>query len=233
MLTNKSTGFVLLPIVLIIFIFFLRRTHEYFTVDEEEDNYILYNNQHLDIRDNFTDLYKFNSFNQPQEEYIIYDEPVEKITSGNKELFLYNPHDAKFNLDTYKDNFNSLKLKPQKYLTFLSNAHEGVKKRAPISKAFRGSCDDKVNESYQKESLKDAYTAIDETGKLKDTFKRDPCVAYANDICEFIDPMLYLSENIYSPPRWLVKTYDTHSLPSHTNISCFNSNYTCCKSSFK
>ena len=63
MLTSKSTGFILLPIILIV-LFFLKRSYEHFTTDEDyiNDVYLLYNNQHLDIRDNFTDLYKFNSY---------------------------------------------------------------------------------------------------------------------------------------------------------------------------
>lgn len=218
-------------IIILFLFFFILDNVEHFTQEQNKD--ILYNNKEFNIYDNFTDLYKFSSFYEKPQEKITYEDQSEKVKYDTNKLDLYKEHDTAYKLDTYKDNQNSLKLKPQKYLTFLSNANEGMKKRAPLTGSFRGSCNDKVNEQYQKESLRDAYGKIDESGLLKDTFKRDPCVAYANDICEFIDPRLYLSENIYSPPHWLVKTYNTHSLPTHTDISCFNSNYTCCHSSFK
>lgn len=150
-------------------------------------------------------------------------------------LDIYENYDSLYNKNKYDKYDMSIitKLKPQKYLTFLDDVNRSMKSKAPITGAFRGSCDDKVNQKFQKESLKEAYMKIEERDHVSDNFKRDPCIAYANELCEFIDPMLYLSESTYSAPRWLIKTYDTHSLPPHTELNCFNTNYTCCKSSLR
>lgn len=120
--------------------------------------------------------------------------------------------------------------KPQIYLDFLSDLNQNMKSKAPITGAFRGSCDDKVNQQFQNQALYESYSKLNKDN-LSEKFKRDPCIAYANYLCEFTDPALYLSENQYFPPRWLTKTYKDQRMPYYTNISCFNSNYNCCKQS--
>jgi len=127
------------------------------------------------------------------------------------------------------DNFTSLK--PQRYLTFLSDVNDSLKSKMPKTGSFRGSCDDKVNERIQNEALQDAYTKLDGGGVLKAQFSRDPCVIYASHLCEFTDPSLYLTESKTMAPRWLVNTYKDQALPTHVSLNCFNSNYDCCKRS--
>lgn len=154
-------------------------------------------------------------------------------------LLLRSPSRDAFTEDTnaYLDDYTIYKLdkrialKPQRYLTFLSNVNDSLKSQMPKTAAFRGSCDDKVNERVQNESLKDAYTKLDTDGVLKAQFSRDPCIAYAHHLCQFTDPSLYLTETKTMAPRWLVNTYKNQELPTHVSLNCFNSNYNCCKRS--
>lgn len=117
----------------------------------------------------------------------------------------------------------------QRYLTFLTDVNNSWKSKVPKTGPFRGSCDDKVNERIQNEALKEAYTKLDSLS-LSQQFSRDPCIAYANYLCEFTDPNMYIVNSLF-PPRWLVKTYSSQALPKQTYLSCFNQNYDCCKSS--
>uniref|UniRef100_A0A6C0H770 Uncharacterized protein n=1 Tax=viral metagenome TaxID=1070528 RepID=A0A6C0H770_9ZZZZ len=139
--------------------------------------------------------------------------------------------------NNYEDNYKNYKLdnftsvKPQRYLTFLSDVNDSLKSQMPRTGAYRGSCDDKLNERIQNEALTDAYTKLDGGGILKAQFARDPCFIYANHLCELTDPSLYLVESKIMAPRWLVNTYKNQALPTHVSLNCFNSNYDCCKRS--
>jgi hypothetical protein len=134
----------------------------------------------------------------------------------------------KFSLydDPYLINTNELK--ENRYLSFLSKAHDAFKLKAPRKGPFRGTCDDKVNVAMQREALKTAFK--DTSRDLDEKFPKDPCVAISNHLCEFTDPNLYLSESRF-PPRWLMKTMKGQTLPMQTNIPCYNRTYDCCKQS--
>jgi hypothetical protein len=120
-------------------------------------------------------------------------------------------------------------LKPQRYLKFLGDVNDSFRSKMPKQGPFRGSCDDKLNDKIQRLALKEAYTKLDGGGRLQAQFSRDPCVIYANYLCEFTDPGMYLVESKHMAPRWLVNTYNTQELPKQTSLSCFAVNYNCCK----
>jgi hypothetical protein len=116
-------------------------------------------------------------------------------------------------------------LKEQRYLTFLSNLNENFKSKAPKTGPFRGSCDDKINNAIQLKALHEEYSRLPKTNSHQDS-----CLAAANHLCEFTHPYMYLSET-QMPPKWLMKSLKNLPLPTHVNLSCFASNYNCCKQS--
>lgn len=47
------------------------------------------------------------------------------------------------------------------------------------------------------------------------------------NVCSKIDPMMYLSERTLFPPRWLIKTYNSHKLPGYISANCINKYSNC------
>lgn len=134
----------------------------------------------------------------------------------------------------------------QKYLQFLGNINDKFKSAMPKTGAFRGSCDDKINEQIQKGILEDVFNKQDiEFGKKqtdkpivykKEKSKKNPiksydCVGVSNDLCETTNPYFYLSDSSHFPPPWTVSTYKNMDYPKNTNLNCFNKTFDCCKSS--
>lgn len=58
---------------------------------------------------------------------------------------------------------------------------------------------------------------------------KNDCLYKANHISEYTNPMFYLSETKYFPPRWIVKTYKDIPLPKHTNLKQWQNMFNCCK----
>jgi hypothetical protein len=122
-------------------------------------------------------------------------------------------------------------LKDQRYLSFLSNVNENFKSKAPKTGAFRGSCDDRINTQIQLKALHEEYSRIQGTEHSRihgGNNGGDPCVSVANYLCEFTHPNMYLSETQMAP-KWLMKSLKDVSPPTHINLSCFATNYDCCK----
>ena len=68
-----------------------------------------------------------------------------------------------------------------------------------------------------------------------DTFiksKNKDCLYKSNHLCELTNPMLYLSENKYFPPRWIFKPYSNVPLPKHIDLKCWNNMFNCCNKNF-
>lgn len=133
--------------------------------------------------------------------------------------------------ESFTDIYHSLKInslpKKQAYLDYLQELSDEYKARMPMdSKVFRGTCNDNLNKKMQSDALKTVFTKRLEDGNA--TFKKDPCIGIASQLCEFTHPNLYLSES-HMPPRWLIKSYQGTPLPKHVNLNCFQSNYNCCK----
>lgn len=115
-------------------------------------------------------------------------------------------------------------LKEQRYLSFLGNVNENFKSKSPKTGPFRGSCDDKINTMIQLKALNEEYSRI----LSKSAAHQDPCVAVSQYLCEFTHPNMYLSETQMAP-KWLVKSLKNKPPPTHINLSCFATNYDCCK----
>lgn len=120
-------------------------------------------------------------------------------------------------------------------------------------------CDDKIKIQIQKSSLQDAFNKInvnelmkkynlDTTGTTGTTHIKDytkdyeldkfikpvnkDCLYKSNHLCELTNPMLYLSENKYFPPRWIFKPYKNTNLPKHIDLKCWNNMFNCCNKNF-
>lgn len=147
------------------------------------------------------------------------------MLSKHKDTFLNQPFDQ----EKYKELLLPTKtIKGQRYLSFLDDLNTDFKGRLPKTGPFRGTCDDKLNKAIEKLSLKAVFDKnIDERG-LRADFKRDPCVAISNYLCEFTDPNMYLTES-QMPPRWLMKSLKDAPLPMHVDIACYNKTYNCCR----
>jgi hypothetical protein len=167
--------------------------------------------------------------------------------------FTYDYNDIGYRLDYNQDlklkqdpSTNTLVVsnidpKRQRYLQFLSNINDKFKEAMPKTGPFRGSCDDNLNEQTQKRVLSQVFEKMNTENKdfpryRTEHSKKDPkrgydCVGMASHVCEMTNPYFYLSESNYFPPPWTVKTYKSIDYPTHTNLSCFNKNFDCCKSS--
>lgn len=123
----------------------------------------------------------------------------------------------------------------QRYLSFLNNLNTTFKSKMPQTGPFRGTCNDKINQEIQKQSLKEVFHNQLTDNKhlgIQDDFKRDPCIAVSSHLCQFTDPMMYLTES-QMPPRWLMKSLKDQPLPAHVDMPCFNRTYNCCKNSYQ
>lgn len=110
-------------------------------------------------------------------------------------------------------------------LNFYDKVLQNYKTLAPRTGPFLGSCDDKINEQYELDAVKNAFQ--NEQPDVSHSPKEN-CSIVANRICTFTNPSFHMAERTYSPPRWILKSYQTTSLPQHVNINCFNSMYDCC-----
>lgn len=109
-------------------------------------------------------------------------------------------------------------LKRQKHLDLLGN----IKDRLDQS-YVKGSCD-----ARDAQVLNNVFKNLQ---KEKDKTKAIDCVAMASDICEFTNPYFYLSQSLYFPPPWTVNSFKNIEYQKNVNLSCFNKNYDCCRSS--
>ena len=130
-------------------------------------------------------------------------------------------------------------LKEQRYLSFLDNVNENFKSKSPKTGPFRGSCDDKINTMVQLKALNEEYSRSAQTlgtaqniGTPQSGSHQDPCVSVSQYLCEFTHPNMYLSETQMAP-KWLMKSLKNKPPPTHINLSCFATNYDCCKQSLK
>ena len=157
----------------------------------------------------------------------------------NKENFINNyieKFDKKYNdkYEKYKDNISN---KKQIYLNFLGNLYDNYKikkSKVPVEDI----CNPAIQELLENEALKDTYSKYStntENTKTENIIvpnvHKDKCISIANYLCDTTDPSLYMSENPYFPPRWLVNTYKNTPAPNMTNLNCFKTNYMCCKKS--
>jgi hypothetical protein len=132
--------------------------------------------------------------------------------------------------------------KRQKYLQFLSRLNDKFKESMPKTGVFRGTCDDTINEKIKQQVISDSFQELDkeispdrrpykrEVSK-KDKTKTLDCVGMSNELCETTNPYFYLIDSPYFPPPWILPTYKDIDYPKNTNLTCFNKNFSCCKSS--
>lgn len=169
-------------------------------------------------------------------------------------ILLRNKYNEGFNndiellkYDKYK--IDKLDLKKQRFLMYLDNINNEYKERMPkTDSVFQGTCDDKLNEKIQKETLKSVYSKMkpeEDYKKYKlESSSKDvnggvtqgnslDCVGISSYLCEYTNPYLYLSESKYFPPQWLVKTYKDIPLPKNVDLNCYNKTNDCCKWSLK
>lgn len=98
-------------------------------------------------------------------------------------------------------------LRPQLYLDYLHDTF-------PKTSGFRAAMLDKTKNH---EIVHNAY------GK-------DVCLSHAYNLCEMTDPIMRISQTKY-PPKWLMNSsIGGDTPPTYNNLSCFESNYNCCKS---
>jgi hypothetical protein len=126
-------------------------------------------------------------------------------------------------------------LKRQKHLNFLGTLKDRFDQLSPKT---AGSCDNKINAQLENKVLNDVFTNLKkEKLHYKTEFSKNnktngiDCVAIASDICEFTNPYFYLSQSLNFPPPWTVNSFKDIEYPKNVNLSCFNKNYDCCRSS--
>jgi hypothetical protein len=158
----------------------------------------------------------------------------------------------KFINSDYKRQKLPYKVKEDVYMNFLSDLNDSFGKHlkelnkdsiSPIPQ--KALCDDSIRKHIQSKTLVDAFTKVSEKNIDKDsilfdtnipqiskiTFKVDDnkiCSNKASQLCDFIDPMLYISQNTNFPPKW-IGPYKNVPLPKHTNLKCWSNMVNCCK----
>ena len=145
--------------------------------------------------------------------YITLNHSVEHFVTGDKSKLLIDPYN-RYTID------DPTKLHPQRYLDFLSTMNDIYVSKVPSSNTFRGSG---LTNGLENEILKDVYNNVIIDSKPH----KDTCLS---TLCEMTDPLMYLPQRSY-PPKWLIKSLRDIPPPKYTNMSCFASNYACCKSS--
>lgn len=148
------------------------------------------------------------------------------ILFGNPSIDNFDP------LSHYKELLIPATTKKQRYLSFLDDLNVNYKNKLPQTGPYRGTCDDKLNQVLQNKSLQEVFDNQINDNNLQDEFKRDPCIAVSSYLCQFTDPMMYLSES-RMPPRWAMRSLKDEPLPYHVDISCFNKTYNCCTAKTK
>jgi hypothetical protein len=154
----------------------------------------------------------------------------------------------------YKEQKIKYPIKEDLYMNFLEDLNDSFKKnidkintnkKSPIKQISL--CDNKVKIEIQRKALNQAFSKIPSDSKEifnSPVFDKSPseldfidnsknkCLYKANHISEYTNPMFYLSQNIYFPPRWIFKPYKNIPLPKHTNLKQWTSMYNCCKGNF-
>ena len=147
-------------------------------------------------------------------------------------------------------------IKDDYYMNFMGDLNDSFNKylkevnhnsKSPIKQ--RALCDDRIRIKVQTNALKDAFQKvpqkeIDKESELFDKnipkiskidFKVDEnrtCSNKSSHLCERTNPMLYMSQNPYFPPRWIFKPYKNIPLPKHTDLKCWNNMNNCCNAYF-
>lgn len=152
--------------------------------------------------------------------------------------------------DTYK-NKSVKNLKKDIYMDFLGDLNNSFKvhldnhndSNSPIKQKVM--CNDKIKIDIQSSALKDAFNKVPsdidifnspvfDKSESKLDFKdnsKNQCLYKAQHISEYTNPMFYLSESIYFPPKWL-GPYKDIPLPKHTNLKQWSNMHNCCKLNF-
>jgi len=150
----------------------------------------------------------------------------------------------------YKNKLIEYPIKQDVYMNFLGDLNNSFKKNLdnvtinknlPIKQVAL--CDNKVKIKVERKALNDAFEKIPSDskeifnspifGKLPSELEftdnsKNKCLYKANHISEYTNPMFYLSENIYFPPKW-IGPYKNTPLPKHTNLKQWSNMYNCCK----
>ena len=160
--------------------------------------------------------------------------------------------------DNYKSKLLTYNPKKDVYMDFLGNLNDSFKQHLNKANEKTGYaikqkilCDDRVKIEIQNKALNDAFSKVEKTdiSKESDMFVKNndittenkiefvesanrECAYKANHLCELTNPMLYLSERPYFPPRWIFKPYKNVPLPKHTDLKCWDNMSNCCKNNF-
>lgn len=171
-------------------------------------------------------------------------------------LFIQNRKTENFVNSPYKRQKVPYPIKQDPYMNFLGDLNDSFGKHlkevskdsnSPIRQ--KALCDDRVRKEVQSKALIDAFKKVQEKDISKDsklfdnnipeiskiTFKvvnDRTCANKASQLCDLTDPMLYMSQNLNFPPRWIFKPYRDTSLPKHTNLKCWSNMLNCCKTNF-
>lgn len=180
--------------------------------------------------------------------------PIENFVSYVDQKFTLDYNDSGYKID-YKDTkklsdeesydymaIHSLDPNRQKYLRFLGRLNDKFKESMPITGSFRGTCDDNLNERIKKKVVSDVFFEFDQqVSNTRPKYKREvskkdksktlDCVGISSELCETTNPYFYLIDSPYFPPPWTLDTYKDIDYPKNTNLTCFNKNFDCCKSS--
>lgn len=142
------------------------------------------------------------------------------------------------------------------YMNFMGDLNDSYNKylkevnkdsNSPIKQ--KALCDDRIRIKVQTNALKDAFKKVpqkdvDKESKLFDQnipesskldFKVNEdraCSNKSEHLCERTNPMLYMSQNPYFPPRWIFKPYKNVPLPKHTDLKCWSNMNNCCNAYF-
>lgn len=177
------------------------------------------------------------------------------IFSKNSETFVNtNVINPNISYNEYKQ-LQKIKhpLKDDYYMNFLGDLNDSYNKylkeankdsNSPIKQ--KALCDDRIRIKVQKDALNEAFQKVPEKNIDKDSQLFDKeipdsskidfpiienrvCGNKASHLCELTNPMLYMSQNPYFPPRWIFKPYKDAPLPKHTDLKCWNNMLNCCK----
>lgn len=162
--------------------------------------------------------------------YILSSSRQSKVDNFESTGSHYEGQGVQDELSHYRQLLIPTTTKKQRYMSFLDELNKNFKNKMPHTGIFRGTCDDKLNQALQNQSLNEVFKNQIQVNKLQDDFKRDPCTAVSNYLCQFTDPMMYLSES-HMPPRWMMNSLKDEPLPSQVDTSCFNRTYNCCRKS--
>lgn len=164
-------------------------------------------------------------------------------------ILWFNSNTEKFVNSPYNRQKLPYTVKQDTYMNFLGDLNDSFKKHlkeaskdsdSPIRQ--KALCDDRVRKEVQSKALIDSFKKVQEKYIDKDSqlFDNTPqlpfntsstrtCASKASQLCELTDPMLYMSQSKYFPPRWIFKPYRDTPLPKHTDLKCWANMNNCCK----